>query len=158
MPIPSLSRQDIITKYKESIHPVDNVFPELPRELQESAMQMTFAVDFQPDIKAPDGSSPVDSILAAGSKITPMPHQESTAKDIFDNLKRGVTTAVLGDPLGAGKTYEAILAYLYLRRVQPNLGMVITVPDVVIPDWLEALANIGIPAADCQTIIDPKNI
>ena len=36
--------------------------------------------------------------------------------------------------------------------------MVITVPDVVIPDWLEALANIGIPAADCQTIIDPKNI
>ena len=85
-----------------------------------------------------------------------MLHQQNTAEEIVYNLQRGANTFVLGDPVGAGKTYEAIMVFLKLRELNPDLGMIVTVPDTVISDWLEALSSAGITSY--KIILDPKSV
>lgn len=165
MPKTLLSRGEILRKYYTDIHPAGEPIQQLPM-LEQSALAQTFGVSFQSELDlAPeqtDDSSAearaASSIVPPGSRIIPMLHQTSTALDIIENLRRGITTSVLGDPLGAGKTYEALLAFLHLRQANPHLRIVITVPDVVIADWIEALSNLGVAESDCQIISEPATI
>lgn len=165
MPTNPLLRREIIDAYYNEVHPTGEPVPELPSDLQQSALAPTFGISFSSELdvapsELPDraGDSAASSVAPPGPRITPMLHQERTARDVLDGFRKRITTTVLGDPLGAGKTYEALWVYLHLRQTNPNLGMVITVPDVVIPDWLEALSNLGIAESNCQIITVPKEI
>lgn len=162
MPKKPLLRDEILSKYSTEIHPDGEPFQKLAM-----LEQPTFGVSFQSELDLAHSeqtddlsaeSSAAFNVVPQGSRIIPMLHQTSTALDILENLRRGITTSVLGDPLGAGKTYEALLAFLHLRRASPHLRIVITVPDVVIPDWIEALSNLSIAASDCQIISEPATI
>jgi len=165
MPKKTLLRREIIQKYYKDVHPAGNLIPDLPEGLNQTGDHETFGVSFHtegsPEHKAPQGDASADSVAAIateGFKIKPMLHQEVTAQEIYNHLQRGVTTAVLGDPLGAGKTFEALWVFLTLRRDNPDLHMVVTVPDVVVADWKDALSSIGIPKSNCQAIMTPRDI
>lgn len=159
MPKKSLTRQEIIDAYFRSIHPSDEKIPPIYPALLESGSLENFSFSFRSELdRSPPEKGSKKSELKPLTQIRPMLHQTSTAEDILDNLRQGVTTAILGDPLGAGKTYEALWVYLNLRKINPNIGVVITVPDVVIPDWLDALSKIGINKEECTTIYVPSDI
>ena len=120
--------------------------------------QPTFGVNFNTEAEPISQEGNVASAPPVGLKMIPMLHQESTAQDILDRLQRGVSTVVLGDPLGAGKTLQALLVFLALKKSNPQIMLVVTVPDVVIADWMNALQSIGIYKPACQSITTPKDI
>lgn len=157
-----LRRDDIIKKYQQQIHPAGEELPNVPLGLTQTSSQLTFGVSFSgsSEQSSPQSgeASAAKSDVPEGFKITPMLHQESTAQDIVTQLQNGVTTAVLGDPLGAGKTLQALLVFFKLRQKTPDLHLVVTVPDVVIPDWKDALESIGISAQNCRDIMAPKDL
>ena len=153
MPETKFSRSNILEAYHRLVRPTGRDLPALPANFESLLGQSSFALDFsQPLAQSSNG------VLPETARITPMDHQSITGSQIAENLQLGASTAILGDPLGAGKTLTAILAYLNCRQYQPELGLIITVPDTVIPDWKLALAQVGIDEDQCATLTTPTDI